>query len=176
LRAGEGVVTFMKSQGYLQLLIAPLLLLNSGMYQVTKVLKSPVGQPAGERAAQQHLPQSQNPIWFKFAKCKVGYDNRTGLFNIAITPEVRALEGKSVTVTGFVLPLDGSDETKHFLLARNTPVCLFCPPGAPNEMIEVVSPQPVDWTDKMVTVTGPLGLEHNGEKGMFFRIVPGTVR
>jgi len=161
---------------YTQLLIAPLLLLSTGMYQQTKVLQTPIGQPADERAAQQHLPRSQNPIWLKFAKCKVGYNNRSGVFNIAITPEVRAIAGRTVTVNGFVLPLDGSDQTKHFLLARNTPVCMFCPPGAPNEVIEVVSPHAVDWTDKMVTVTGPLGLIDNGEKGMFFKIVAVSVR
>ena len=163
-------------QRYVQLMIAPLLILNAGMYQVNKVLKSPVVQPAAERAAQEQLPRSQSQIWLKFAKCKVSYDNRLGLFSIAVTPDVRALAGQTVTVTGFVLPLDGSDQTKHFLLARNTPVCLFCPPGAPNEMIDVVSPHAVDWTDKMVTVTGPLGLIHNGEKGMFFQIVAGLVR
>ena len=62
--------------------------------------------------------------------------------------------GQAVTASGWVLPLDGSDQTKHFLLTRRTPVCMFCPPGEPNEVAEVISPTPITWTDKLVTVSG----------------------
>ena len=167
----------MNTRRYAQFLIAPLLLLVSGaMQHQTKILKVPVGQPADERAIQLTLPRAQDPLWLKFAKCKIGYDNRSGLFNIAVTPDVRAIAGHTVTLSGFVLPLDGSDRTKHFLLTRNTPVCMFCPPGQPNEVVEVLSPHAIDWTDKLVTVTGPLALINNGEKGMFFKIDASAVR
>ncbi|HEY0265209.1 MAG TPA: DUF3299 domain-containing protein, partial [Rhizomicrobium sp.] len=102
--------------------------------------------------------------------------NRSGLYSIAVTPEVKALAGTPVTVNGFVLPLDGSDHTRHFLLTRNTPVCMFCPPGEPNEVVEITAPKPIPWTDKIVTVTGPLALINNGEKGMFFQIAATQVR
>jgi hypothetical protein len=130
----------------------------------------PVGQPADERAAQDQLPHAQNPVWAKFLASKVSYNDHTGLYSIAVTPEVRGLAGKPVTLNGFVLPLDASDHTSHFLLTRNTPVCMFCPPGEPNEVVEVISPHPILWTDKIVSVTGPLKLINNGEKGMFFQI------
>ncbi len=155
----------------LQLFIAPLLLLTGALQTQTKILSVPIGQPPGERAAQMALPRSQNPIWLKFARCRIGYDNHSGLYNIAVTPDVKSLAGKTVRVNGFVLPLDGSDHTSHFLLTRNTPVCMFCPPGEPNEVVEVVAPRPIEWTDKLVTVTGPLTLVDNGEKGIFFKIV-----
>jgi hypothetical protein len=96
----------------------------------TKVLSAPIQQPAGERAAQMLLPRSQNPLWQKFAKCRIGYNNHSGFYNIAVTSEVKAAVGKPITLNGFLLPLDGSDLTKHFLLTRNTPVCMFCPPRA----------------------------------------------
>jgi hypothetical protein len=165
-----------------QLAVLPLLLLTGGMNTQTVmrtqniVLSQPVGQPADERAAQDALPKSQSPVWLKFLKCKTGYNDKTGLYNINDTPEVRALAGHRITINGFVLPLDGSDHTQHFLLTRRTPVCMFCPPGEPNEVVEVESPYPIVWTDKIVTVTGPLTLINNGEKGMFFRIVATAVR
>ena len=136
----------------------------------------PLGQPADERAAQNKLPHAQSPVWAKFLASKVSYNNRTGLYSIAVTPEVKDLAGKPVTINGFVLPLDGSDHTSHFLLTRNTPVCMFCPPGEPNEVVEVISPHPILWTDKIVSVTGPLKLINNGEKGMFFQISATVVR
>jgi len=53
---------------------------------------------------------------------------------------------------------------------------MFCPPGEPNEVVEVFSPRAIVWTDKLVTVTGPLSLINNGEKGMFFRISDAQVK
>jgi len=103
-------------------------------------------------------------------KCKVGYNSKTGIYSIAVTNEVKAMAGQAVTASGWVLPLDGSDQTKHFLLTRRTPVCMFCPPGEPNEVAEVVTLRPIEWTNKLVTVTGLLSLIDNGEKGMFFKI------
>ncbi|HTT82815.1 MAG TPA: DUF3299 domain-containing protein [Rhizomicrobium sp.] len=135
-----------------------------------------IGQPADERALQDTLPKSNDPLWGKFAKCKIGYNNKTGLFSIAVTPEVKAMAGQTVTARGWVLPLDASDHTKHFLLTRRTPVCMFCPPGEPNEVAEVFAPSPVVWTDKLVTVKGTLSFINNGEKGMFFRINATTVK
>ncbi len=71
---------------------------------------------------------------------------------------------------GFTLPLDGSDQTTHFLIGVNTPVCFYHPPGEPNEVIEVTSKQPVAWNDKLTTVEGTFSLINNGELGVFFRL------
>ncbi len=156
-----------------KLMHAPLvaaLMLFWGMPAQSATLQVPGGQPAEERAAQDRLPQSHDVLWSKFVKCRVGYNNKTGMYSISVTPEVKAMAGQSVTASGWVLPLDGSDHTQHFLLTRRTPVCMFCPPGEPNEVAEVVTLRPVTWTDKLVTVTGLLSLVDNGEKGMFFKI------
>lgn len=153
------------------------IMLLSGIVQAgTAAAAAPSGQPADERAVQNKLPHAQSPLWAKFLASKVRYNNRTGLYSIAVTPEVKALAGKPVTVSGFVLPLDANDHTSHFLLTRNTPVCMFCPPGEPNEVVEVIAPHPILWTDKIVSVTGPLKLINNGEKGMFFQITATAVR
>jgi hypothetical protein len=162
---------------YFTLALIPLVFVATDAFGAKKAaIQPPTGQPADERAVQAALPKSQSPIWGKFLQSKVSYNNHTGIYSIAVTPEVKGLAGKQITVNGFVLPLDGSDQTSHFLLTRNTPVCMFCPPGEPNEVVEVMSPHPIAWTDKIVTVTGPLSLINNGEKGMFFRIAANDVR
>ena len=63
-----------------------------------------------------------------------------------------------------------SDETKYFLLSRRTPVCLYCPPGAPNEVMAVRAKHAVTWTDNMITVSGTFALVNDGEKGIFFEL------
>ena len=166
----------MKMNRTIRLIALPALLSLCGMQKQHTVLAQPAGQPADERALQDTLPKAPSPLWLKFVKCKIGYNNRTGLYSISVTPEVRALAGQVVTLNGFVMPLDGSDHTKHFLLTRRTPVCMFCPPGEPNEVAEIVAPHTIVWTDKVVTVTGPMRLINNGEKGMFFRIDATEVR
>jgi len=156
-----------------QIFVAPLLILTS---VVPSVQGQVPGQPADEASAQKWLPRSKDPIWSKLIQCKVNYDKKTGEFGINVTPEVRALDGQTVSVRGFVLPMDGADRTKHFLLTRNTPVCLYCPPGEPNEIIEVVSERAVEWTDSVVTVTGKMSLIDNGENALFFKITVAQVR
>jgi hypothetical protein len=133
-------------------------------------------QPSDERAAQNGLPRSQDPLWATLAKSKVVFNDETGLFSITQPPDVEALDGKTVTLKGFVLPMDGSDQTKHFLVTKNTPVCLFCPPGAPNEIVEVISPRAIEWTDNQVSVTGTMRLINDGEKALFFKIEAVTVK
>jgi hypothetical protein len=162
---------------FAQSVFAPLLLLVGAMQTQTATLQQqPVGQPKEERDAQIALPRSDDPIWLTLMKSKVRYNDKTGLYSIAVTPETKALNGQKVTVSGFVLPMDGSDHTKHFLLTRNTPVCLFCPPGEPNEVVEVVSPRAVNWSDKIVTITGQMSLINNGENGLFFKIAAAQVK
>jgi uncharacterized protein len=64
--------------------------------------------------------------------------------------------------------MDGLDMTRHFLLGINTPVCLFHPPGAPNEVIEVHRLKPVRWTETQVTIEGQFALVRSAEMGVFF--------
>jgi len=155
-------------------LMVPILLFGAGVE--AKDSSVPGGQPPEERALQDHLPQAHDALWSKFVKCKVGYNDKSGIYSIAVTNEVKAMAGQPVILSGWVMPLDGSDQTKHFLLTRRTPVCMFCPPGEPNEVAEVVTLRPVTWTDKLVTVTGLLSLINNGEKGMFFKLDAYSVR
>lgn len=127
-------------------------------------------QPSGERKAQNKLPQSKDPLWAKLAKCPSQFDNKAALYSITLSPEVKAMDGQEVSASGFILPLDGADNTKHFLLTKRTPVCMFCPPGEPNEVIEVTSAKPVPWTDGLVSVRGKFTLVNNGEKAIFFAL------
>lgn len=123
-----------------------------------------------ERAAQANLPQSKDPIWPKLRACKVAFNESTGLYRLTPTPEVKALANTTVRVTGFVLPLDGLDMTMHFLLGVNTPVCLYHPPGEPNEVMEVKSTRPVRWTSSQATIEGRFELISNTEQGIFFAL------
>lgn len=153
-------------------LLLPLLLAVTAFKETSPqtVPNSIDGQPLSERSAQDQLPQSKSPLWSRLGHCPSHFDNATALYSITLSPEVKAMNGQTVTVNGFVLPLDGSDETRHFLLTKRTPVCMYCPPGEPNEVIEVTSKQPVEWNDDLVTMKGRFTLVNNGEKAIFFAL------
>ena len=101
---------------------------------------------------------------------RIQEDKRTGFYTAAHPPEVLALAGTTVSVTGFMLPIEQARQTNHFLVSRYAPVCFFCPLGDPNEVVEVRTRKPRPAGYDLVKVTGRFSLADNGEKGLFFRI------
>jgi hypothetical protein len=134
------------------------------------------GQPADERRAQQSLPQSKASLWTVLRQTRIGEDEKRGVFTASFPEVVKALDGKPVAVSGFMMPLDTEVKSKHFLLARYTPVCFYCPPGQPNEVVEVTTRQGVPITARMLTVSGKMALINNAARGLFFRIDGASVQ
>ncbi len=128
------------------------------------------GQPTSERKVQATLPQSPTATWRVLATTRIAENINAGTFTATHPPAVRALVGTNMTISGFMLPLDTTPRSRHFMLSRLTPVCFFCPPGGPNEVIEVYASTPISITDRLVTVRGQFALTNDAEKGLFFRI------
>ncbi len=123
-----------------------------------------------EQDRQKLLPHSDDPLWDLLKACQVDRNAQTQAYTLAPTAEVRALDGTHVRVKGFTLPLDGSDKTSHFLIAVNTPVCFYHPPGKPNEIIEVTAAAPITWDEKPKTIEGVFAVAASGDAGVFFRL------
>lgn len=127
-------------------------------------------QPADERQAQESLPKSQDNFWNVLSKTRIDVDEKKGLYLATYSSDVKALDGKPVTVSGFLLPLEATDKARHYILSKRTPTCPFCPPGEPNEIIDIMFDKPVAWEERLVKVSGTFGLMNNAEMGMFFKI------
>lgn len=133
-------------------------------------------QDPGERAAQARLPQGRAALWATLRTTRIGMNEARGIFTAAHPPAVRALVGKTVTLPGFINPLDTATRGNHFLLSKYTPVCAFCPPGEPNEVVEVRTARPIAYSPKLVSITGTFQLENNGDNGLFFRLDGASVK
>ena len=133
-------------------------------------------QEPGERTAQARLPQGRTPLWATLRTTRINADDARGIFTAIHPPAVRALVGHTLTLQGFIMPLDAQTRGNHFLLSKYTPVCAFCPPGEPNEVVEVTTATPITYSARLVNVTGVFGLENNGDNGLFFRMVNAQVR
>lgn len=129
-----------------------------------------MGQPLAERAAQGALPQAHDGLWVTLATTRIHEDEARGLYSATHPEAVRALIGQNVTLSGFIMPLETTEHFRHFILTRYTPVCPFCPPGAPNEVVEVWSSDPIVATNDLVRISGQFSLTNDGEKGLFFQL------
>ena len=116
------------------------------------------------------LPHSNDPFWTLLKACAVERDTAANSYRLRPTPEVMALSGKTVRVKGFTVPLDGTDRTSHFLIAVNTPVCFYHPPGEPNEILEVTASSPLIWDEKLKTVEGLFAISAAGDAGVYFKL------
>ena len=137
---------------------------------VTQEIPETIGQPLDERQAQESLPQAKDDMWKKLSQCKVVLDHKTYKYSIYYTPQLEAKKGKKITISGFMLPLEANEKFKHFLLSKRTPTCSFCPPGEPNEIIEVFTKNPITWDEGIVTMTGEFVFANKDELGIFFQL------
>ena len=137
---------------------------------------SAFGQPAAERTAQNRLPVSKDNMWTTLGKTKVSLDEKEYTYTAKYPPEVKALNGKQITIKGFMLPIEATEKFKHFILSERTPTCPYCPPGEPNEIVEIFTAKPVKWNEGLITVTGKFALINNQNFGMFFKIDNAAVK
>lgn len=85
--------------------------------------------------------------------------------------EVRKLEGKVVTLPGYLVPFDGGLTSRQFMLS-SLPLnaCFFCGVGGPETVIEVKTVQDVRYTEKPVEVSGVLRLNDSDPDAMIYTL------
>ncbi len=127
-------------------------------------------QPTDERKAQDSLPKAKDALWDTLYKTEVKVDDKTGTYSAIFPNEVKKLNGQTVKISGFMLPLESTEKFTHFLLSKRTPTCFFCPPGAPNEIIEIYAAKPTEWIEDLITYEGKFELMENKEMGVFFKL------
>lgn len=84
---------------------------------------------------------------------------------------LKPLNGKTVKLQGYILPLEAGQTHKRFLLSAWSPSCPFCLTAGPEAMIEVKARKDVKYSLDPVVVQGRLELLDNDPAGMFFRLV-----
>lgn len=84
------------------------------------------------------------------------------------TPELVALDGEDVTVSGFMLPLDG--ETRRLLLFRYQPDCMFHMAAGPTGFVDVRLAADLPPTRRPIALRGRLQLVKADRGGVFFRL------
>jgi hypothetical protein len=117
--------------------------------------------------AQKSQPTSLE-VWRLLRSLK--YETKTtGLYQPLFTPAIQNLDGKKVTLEGFMIVIQHERKPKNFMLSY-FPVnaCFFCGAAGPESVIEVESTQAITYTDDPVSLTGYLRLNAKDENRMFY--------
>ena len=73
--------------------------------------------------------------------------------------EVKALEGKEVTIRGYIIPTNGYVSPKEFVLsAFPFSQCFFCGGAGPESVMEITSVEAIKYSPNPVTLKGTLQL------------------
>ncbi len=115
------------------------------------------------------LPSPDPATWTQLEKTKIEIDS-DGVYTAAPPPDISAMVGKPFEITGFAIPIDDSELTKHFMVTRYPPTCPFCPPGSPNQTVEVYTHQPKRLVFDLMTVRGRFSLQNKMPGGLFYRV------
>ena len=105
----------------------------------------------------------QKSLWKTLSKItfKKEYDEMMG-FKVDVPvfgKEIIALEGKEVTVKGYVIPVEGYKSHKEFVFsAFPYNMCFFCGGAGAETVMEVYAKEPIKYSAEAITIKGILRL------------------
>lgn len=106
---------------------------------------------------------AQDSAWKTLAKItyKKEYNELMG-FKVDVpvfSQDVKALEGKEVTIRGYIIPTEGYRSNTEFVFsAYPYNMCFFCGGAGPETVMEVYAKKPIAYTASPVTIKGRLHL------------------
>jgi len=119
-------------------------------------------------------------LWKTLAKItyKKEYDEFLG-FKIdkpVFSDEIKALDGKEVTVKGFIIPVEGYKSHKEFIFsAFPYSMCFFCGGAGPESVMEVVSIDAVAYTAESIVLKGKLKLNSSDVNKLMYALTDARV-
>lgn len=110
--------------------------------------------------------QSATPaasLWKSLSKItfKKQYDEMLG-FKVDVpvfSEDIQKLNGKEVTISGYIIPVEGYKNHKEFVFsAFPYNMCFFCGGAGPETVMEVSAKEAVPYTAESITIKGKLHL------------------
>ena len=111
----------------------------------------------------------------------VTYEKSTDEYGEIYVPvfskEIAALEGKQVTLPGYIIPFEGMFKPEHLIIS-SLPIasCFFCGSGGPETVAEVEMKEAVRYTAKLVQVTGTLYLNDSDTNQLMYILKNATLK
>ncbi len=118
---------------------------------------------------------SQESLWKTLAKItyKKEFDEFLG-FKIdkpVFSEDIKALNGKEVTVKGFIIPVEGYKGHKEFILsAFPYSMCFFCGGAGPESVMEVSAIEAIEYSTEAITIRGRLKLNSDDVNELMYAL------
>lgn len=106
--------------------------------------------------------------WSTLMQSRVHYEGNRS--SVAFPESVSALSGETITLSGFMMPLDPQLKQSRFLLTSNPPSCFFHIPGGPAGAVEVLAPEGIDATWDPIVLEGRFETLSRTEFGVIYRL------
>lgn len=127
-------------------------------------------------AGQATLSAQTNNLWTTLAKItyEKRFDDLLG-FKVDVpvfAAEIKALEGKVVEVTGYIVPVEGyKSHTEFVFSAYPYNMCFFCGGAGPETVMEVTSKVPVKYSTERIRLRGKLLLNDDDINRLMYVLI-----
>ncbi len=121
------------------------------------------------------VAQSSASTWKTLANItfKKEYDEMLG-FKVDVpvfSEQIKALNGKEVTVKGYIIPVDGYKSHKEFVFsAFPYNMCFFCGNAGPESVMEIYAKEPIKYVAEAVTLKGKLELNDSDVNRLIYSL------
>ncbi|MFM2394680.1 MAG: hypothetical protein RLZZ546_2662 [Bacteroidota bacterium] len=121
------------------------------------------------------MSQSTDNVWKSLSKIsyKKEYDDLMG-FKVdkpIFSDAIKALDGKQITVKGYIIPVEGYKSHKEFIFSQFPyNMCFFCGGAGPETVMEVQTKEAVKYTAEAITLTGILRLNGRDINRLMYKI------
>ncbi len=109
---------------------------------------------------------------------KKQYDEMMG-FKVDVpvfSKDIRAMEGKEVTVKGYVIPVEGYKSHKEFVFsAFPYNMCFFCGGAGPETVMEIEALEAVEYSADAITLRGKLQLNDSDINRLIYSLTDARV-
>lgn len=119
---------------------------------------------------------SQADIWKKLGKLtyKKQYDELMG-FKVDVpvfSAEVKALQGKEITIKGYIIPTDGyKSHTEFVFSAFPYNMCFFCGGAGPETVMEIYASEGIQYSTEPITIKGVLQLNDKDTNRLMYSLI-----
>lgn len=87
------------------------------------------------------------------------------------SPDLKALEGKTIQLKGYIIPTDGyKSHTEFVFSAFPYSSCFFCGAAGPETVVEVYSSAPIQYTSEPIEIQGVLKLNSKDVNRLMFQL------
>jgi hypothetical protein len=113
-------------------------------------------------------------LWGDLARA--GVTRSGGRFHVTFLPPVRALDGKTVTLVGFMAPVHAGKRHTQFLLSDRRFLCDACEaPPPPQSLVEINTRVAEPARERPIIVRGSLELVRDDPNGLIYRLTDAKV-